>query len=338
MGHEDEDDGGAAGRPLLGSPRLLPEVVPRLARATNSSARCSTVPVRARPARRGGRRGPWCWKGSGCGPARAGTGRAGDAGRGRAVGPVGPPGGHDGGGRHDLATQRGYGDVRPVTAGWAVLVGLAVLAGAIPFVLLARGRVRWRCRSSWSPASLHGGGYPCCTAPGGPSIDGPGDGVAGPLADLPPSGARGGGDPGGGGAGVAAAAGDGATGRGGRRAVPVLVWAPDWLEASGWCPTTSVSTCRCAVLVSWSTWASWLTRRSTPVRRWPSPLLPVASRAARRASRGLRRVPFAPARPTLLVLMLPVDRRLAGVPDRPAHALGRPAPNPSALPRDPALL
>jgi hypothetical protein len=39
-----------------------------------------------------------------------------------------------------LAFERVYGDVRPVTVGWSVLVGLAVLAGVVPFVLVARGR------------------------------------------------------------------------------------------------------------------------------------------------------------------------------------------------------
>ena len=139
-----------------------------------------------------------------------------------------------------LGTARGYDDVRPVTAGWSVLVGLAVLAGVVPVALLARGRTRlappfvavagavqmvgypWLHRAGW-PDTSHGPlpeDWPVLV----PLYLYPGPATAAVLGALalafsrvPPLRGR-----------IVAAA----------VLLPALVWLPDWLEAVGVLPTT----------------------------------------------------------------------------------------------------
>lgn len=60
----------------------------------------------------------------------------------------------------DLTIRRGFDDARPVTVGWWVLVGLAVLAVVVPFVLLAVGRVRLALPFVVVAGAVHMVGYP----------------------------------------------------------------------------------------------------------------------------------------------------------------------------------
>jgi hypothetical protein len=147
------------------------------------------------------------------------------------------------GGVTTLATSRGYHDVREVTVGGVAILVPVVLAGVIPIVLVARGRVRWAVPFVVAAGVAHVTGYPSLLRTGwadaryGPYDGGPGllpiyidpgPAVVALLATValvwlrpPPMRTR-------------AAA--------GAVLVPALWWTPDWLQAMGLLPTDFYST------------------------------------------------------------------------------------------------
>ncbi|GAA0910621.1 hypothetical protein [Virgisporangium aurantiacum] len=139
-----------------------------------------------------------------------------------------------------LGTARGYDDVRPVTAGWSVLVGLAVLAGVVPVALLARGRTRLALPFVAVAGAVQTIGYPWLHHVGWPAMAHrplpeewpllvplylyPGPATAAVLGALALAFSR-----------LRPLRGRTVAGA---VLLPALVWLPDWLEAVGLLPST----------------------------------------------------------------------------------------------------